>query len=388
MIHYAQQNIDNSDVDAVVEVLNSNFLTQGPQVPIFENALSEYAGAKSAVAVNSATAALHLACLGLGLGDGDIIWTSPNTFVASANVARMCGARVDFVDIDSNTRNMCVNALERKLEEAYATGCLPKIVMPVHFAGVPCDMEAISRLSKKFNFYVVEDASHALGSCFKNNKIGNCKFSDVTVFSFHPVKSITCGEGGALLTNCPSIDQRARLLRSHGVSRDMADASRRPWEYSQTVLGYNYRMSDINAALGINQLRKLDLFVKRRNLVADRYTSVLDPQKCLKLGKIPKDTLSAYHLFVIELIDDLKDKRDVLYSLMVEAGITPGVHYIPVHTQPYYQSLGFKKGDFPIAENYYACCLSLPLHPGLGQATQDHVIDVLMKNIEYLRSKK
>jgi dTDP-4-amino-4,6-dideoxygalactose transaminase len=299
----------------------------------------------------------------------------------------MCGATVDFVDIDPNTHNMCVTALERKLEEAAVIGCLPKIVMPVHFAGLPCDMLAISKLSKKFNFFIVEDASHALGSCSNKTRVGKCEFSDVTVFSFHPVKSITCGEGGAVLTNCANIDRRVRLLRSHGISRNVADATGRPWEYSQTVLGYNYRMSDIEAALGVSQLKKLDLFVKKRNLLAERYISKLGKENCLKLGTVPKDTLSAYHLFVIELVDELKDKRDLLYSLMVDSDITPGIHYIPVHTQAFYKNLGFKNGDFPIAENYYHRCLSLPLHPGLTLLEQDQIINILITNIEYLRIK-
>ncbi len=377
MIPYGKHQIDNNDIEAVVDVLQNQFLTQGKQVPKFEKALSEYTGAEYALAVNSATSALHVACLALGIGQGDIVWTSPITFVASANCIRFCDAEVDFVDIDPTTRNLCSRALLDKLKRAKQDNQLPKAIICVHFAGISCDMRQIHQICQDYGVAIIEDACHALGGQYLNHKIGNCRYSDFTIFSFHPVKSITTAEGGALLTNQVDLIKKATLYAKHGVTRDPdlihGQLLDEPWGYQQLTLGYNYRLSDLNAALGISQLKKLDNFIEKRRQLAKRYFEKLSH---LALVLPQKDELdnSAWHLFAIELID--RDRKQV-YSALQQLGIGVNVHYIPVHWQPYYQNLGFKKGDFINAEHYYQHALSLPLYPDMTFEQQDKVITAL-----------
>jgi UDP-4-amino-4,6-dideoxy-N-acetyl-beta-L-altrosamine transaminase len=379
VIPYARQSIDQADIDAVVEVLRGDWLTQGPAVGRFESALAAYCGAQQAVAVSSGTAALHLACRVLDLGPGDWLWTSPMTFLSSANCALFCGARVDFVDVDPQTQNLCPGALEDKLRRAESAGRLPKIVVPVHFAGQPCDLAAIHALAQRYGFHVVEDAAHALGARYADSVIGDCRCSDITVFSFHPVKSITTGEGGALLTNRPALAERARRLRSHGVQRDLpgasTDADRGAWHYEQTELGYNYRMTDIQAALGEIQLRKLDGFVAQRQRLSLRYDRLLADLPLRPLRRHP-DRASACHLYPVRFDGGAVTRRRV-YDVMHRHGIGVQVHYIPVHLQPFYRGLGFRAGDYPTAEHYYAGALSLPLYPELAETGQNRVVALL-----------
>lgn len=367
MIPYGKQDISAEDIAAVVEVLKSDFITQGPVVPKFEDVLKDYVGADFAVAVNSATSALHIACLALGVGPGDEVWTSPNSFVASANCALMCGAGVDFVDIDANTYNISPDALEEKLK----LGKVPKVLIPVHFAGQSCEMERIGKLAKNYGFKIIEDASHAIGGSYKDGKIGGCEYSDVTVFSFHPVKIITTGEGGMAVTNDAGLAEKMARLRTHGiVKKDL-------WNYEQVELGYNYRMTDIQSALGVSQMGRLDKFIARRHEIAKRYDDAL-----VDLVQIPfqhPDTNSAYHLYPIVL--DEPKRRKAVYEALRGAGIGTQVHYIPIHTQSYYKALGFKKGDFPAAEEYYAATLSLPMYSSLSDAEQDSVIGKLKEII-------
>jgi UDP-4-amino-4,6-dideoxy-N-acetyl-beta-L-altrosamine transaminase len=378
-IPYGRQSIDEADIKAVTDVLRSDWLTQGPYVERFELEVAQYCGAGHGVALNSATSALHLACLAAGLGPGDLLWTSPITFVASANCALYCGARVDFVDIDPRSGTMSADELERKLVAAAHDGCLPKVVLPVHFAGQSCDMLRIGQLAQEYGFTVIEDAAHAVGGSYQGRRIGCCDNSAMTVFSFHPVKLITSGEGGMVVTNSPDLCQRIVRLRSHGVTRDpdlMSYESHGSWYYEQVELGYNYRMTDIQAALGVSQLGRLDAFVARRHSLAERYRTALCGLPLEFLWQLP-DGHSAYHLFVIRLLPGLPVGRRQVVETLRARGILANVHYIPVHTQPYYRTLGFGPGDFPQAENYYAGAMTLPLYPGLTDEEQDYVIAVL-----------
>ena len=376
LIPYGRQEVTQDDIAAVVRVLQSDFLTQGPVVPRFEQSVATHCNAKRGVATNSATSALHIACLALGLGKGDILWTSPITFVASANCGLYCGASVDFVDIDPETFNMCPKGLEEKLEEAEADGGLPKIVVPVHMCGQSCDMEAIHDLSKRYGFKIVEDASHAIGGQYKNNPVGSCTYSDITVFSFHPVKIMTTGEGGMAMTNDTKLADTMELLRSHGITRDeslMSHESDGGWYYQQIALGFNYRMTDIQAALGISQLERVDTNVQRRHDIARRYdTALLNTTTTPQLQH--PDIYSAFHLYVIQLEEGTtQEEHAELFSSMREAGIGVNLHYIPVHTQPFYKEMGFKKGDFPNAERYYRRALTLPMFPDLSNESQDTI---------------
>jgi len=376
-IPYARQSIDRADIEAVVEVLRSDWLTQGPAVARFEQALAAYAGARHAVAASNATAALHLACLALGLGPGDALWTSPNTFVASANCARYCGARVDFVDIDPQTGNLSVAELERKLERAHSEKRLPKALLCVHFGGRPCNMPAIAALARNYGIAVIEDAAHAIGAEYGRGKVGNCAYSDVAVFSFHPVKIITTGEGGAALTNRGDLAERIALLRSHGITRDasrMLGPSHGPWYYEQLELGFNYRMTDIQAALGASQLSRIEQFVGRRRTLARRYAERLAGLD-LALPPPDGDVKSAWHLYPVQLTGR-KSRRAVFDELRARQ-ISANVHYIPVHLQPYYRALGFARGDFPRAEQFYDRALTLPLFPAMSEDEQDAVCEAL-----------
>lgn len=384
MIPYGRQDISQADIDAVVEVLQSDFLTQGPVVPLFEKGVADHVGAKHAVAVNSATSALHIACMALDLGPGDILWTSPITFVASANCARYCGASVDFVDIDPRTYNLCTNALAQKLEQAAAAGQLPKVVVPVHLCGQACDMETISALSQRYGFSIIEDASHGIGGKYRGEFIGNGRFSDITIFSFHPVKIITTAEGGMALTNDAELARRMVLLRSHGITRDPAWMTHEPdgpWYYQQIELGYNYRMTELQAALGVSQLHRLDDYVARRHEVARRYDRLLHSLPVISPWQHP-DAYSAFHLYIIRLkSSEIEVSHRQIFEGMRRRGIGVNLHYIPVHTQPYYEQMGFKFGDFPGAEAYYSEAISLPLYPGITEDEQDQVIDALRKEL-------
>jgi UDP-4-amino-4,6-dideoxy-N-acetyl-beta-L-altrosamine transaminase len=380
MIPYGRQSIGQADIDAVVEVLRSDWLTTGPATESFEQALAGYCGVADAVSANSATSALHLACAALDLGPGQRLWTSPNTFVASANCARYCGADVDFVDIDPETYNLCPDALERKLQQARGEGGLPAVVVPVHFAGQPCDMDRIAELAGEFGFRVLEDASHAVGAEFGERRIGSCEHSDIAVFSFHPVKIITTGEGGAALTRHPALADRMRRLRSHGVTRDperMVSGSEGPWYYEQTELGFNYRLTDIAAALGLSQLGSLGRFLERREELAERYDALLEDLPVIRPARAP-GRRSSWHLYVVQLDDRHTGVgRRAVFEAMRSRGIGVNVHYIPVHLQPYYRALGFSRGYCPQAERYYDRALSLPIFPGLSDADQDVVVRAL-----------
>jgi UDP-4-amino-4,6-dideoxy-N-acetyl-beta-L-altrosamine transaminase len=384
MIPYGRQDINQSDIDAVVAVLQSDYLTQGPVVPLFEDAVANYCGAKYAVAVSSATAALHIACLALGVGKGDIVWTTPVTFVASANCALYCGATIDFVDIDSRTYNISVNHLAEKLAEAKKIGKLPKVLIPVHLCGQPCDMAAIYMLSKQYGFKIIEDASHAIGARYKDNPIGLCEYSDITIFSFHPVKIITTGEGGMSITNDAMLANKMILLRSHGITRnesEMTHASEGSWYYQQIDLGYNYRMTEIQAALGLSQMQRLADFVAKRHSVADRYDYLfkdLPLQTPVRAG----DSYSAFHLYVIRLkLSRVKKMHSQIFEALRKMGIGVNLHYIPVYHHPYYKKLGFNKGYCPEAENYYADAISLPLYPNLTEVEQDKVVAAVREAI-------
>ncbi|MDA5194710.1 UDP-4-amino-4,6-dideoxy-N-acetyl-beta-L-altrosamine transaminase [Govanella unica] len=371
MIPYARQDISDADMAAVVQVLQSDFLAQGPQIPLFEQAVAGRVGVAHALAVNSATSALHIACLALGVGPGDVVWTTPITFVASANCALYCGADVDFVDIDPRTLNMSIAALEQKLATAER---LPKVVIPVHFTGEPCDMAAIGALAKRYGFAVIEDAAHAIGALADGVPVGACTHSDVTIFSFHPVKIITTGEGGMALTNRADLADRMALLRSHGITREpsrMSGPSDGGWYYQQVDLGLNYRMTELEAALGVSQLGRMDDFIDRRHALADRYDDLLADFDVVTPFRDPGHR-PALHLYVLRV-----KNRAAVFDRMRDRGIGVNVHYIPVHTQPYYQARGFAQGDFPQAENYYAEALSLPMYPLLSDADQDRVVAAL-----------
>ena len=379
-IPYGRQDISAADIDAVVEVLRSDFLTQGPAVPTFEQAVAARVGAAHAVAVNSATSALHIACLALGLGEGDSLWTVPNTFVASANCGRYCGADVDFVDIDPATWNISIPELRRKLQQAEAERRLPKIVVPVHFSGLPTDQEAIWELSQQYGFRVLEDASHAIGAERNGEAVGSCRWSDITVFSFHPVKIITTGEGGMALTIDRRLADAMAMLRSHGITRDagvMTEKNPGPWYYEQLELGYNYRMTDIQAALGASQLARLEAFVPRRRELAARYDALLAGLP-LRLPVRDDRVRSSRHLYVVRLrLDKIGRSHRHVFEALRAAGIGVNLHYIPVHLQPYYRALGFAEGHCPEAERYCAEAISLPLYPALTESNQDYIVATL-----------
>ena len=376
MIPYGRQDIRQEDVDEVVATLRSDFLTQGPRVPAFEKAVASAVGAPHCVAVNSATSALHIACLALGLGKGDLLWTSPITFVASANVGHLCGADVDFVDIDPETFNMSAAALAQKLEAAKAAGRLPKVLMPVHMCGQSADMAAIGALAREYGVAVIEDASHAVGGRYQDQTVGACAHSDIAVFSFHPVKIVTTAEGGAATTQSAELAERMRLLRSHGVTRDadlMRGDSHGPWYYQQIELGLNYRLTDLQAALGVAQMRRLDEYVARRNELAQRYDRLLSDLPVQRPGR-DNQAYSAFHLYIVRVDPD---RRRAVFEHLRANGIGVNVHYIPVHTQPYWQRFGFGLGQYPAAEDYYARAISLPLYPTMSEDDQDTVVRVL-----------
>lgn len=383
MIKYGRQTISEIDIQAVVSVLRSDFLTQGPVVPAFERAVADYCGARHAVATNSATSALHIACLALGVGPGDLVWTSPSTFVASANCALYCGAQIDFVDIDPRTYNLSTERLAEKLAMAEKDGKLPKVVIPVHMCGQPCDMVGIRALSQKYGFKIIEDASHAIGAKYKGEPIGNCHYSDITVFSFHPVKIITTGEGGMAVTNDAQLAKCMRLLRSHGITSTAADMHPRPvqeiWNYQQIDLGFNYRMTDIHAALGLSQMQRLDEFVAKRHAIAQCYEKSLIELPVVSQWQHP-DSYSGYHLYVIRLkLDEISKTQREVFEALHTAGIGVNLHYIPVHRQPYYEKLGFRAGNYPVAETYYQEAMSLPIYPELAGEQQNKIIKALRR---------
>lgn len=385
MIPYARQDINQADIDAVVEVLQSDFLTQGPSVPQFENAVAEYCSAEYAIAASNASCALHIACLALGVGQGDIVWTTPITFVASANCALYCGGEVDFVDIDPHSFNMSAERLAEKLQQAKQQGSLPKVVIPVHLCGQACDMAAIHALAQEYEFKIIEDASHAIGGRYKGEPIGNCSYSDITVFSFHPVKIITSGEGGMALTRDKELARKMRLLGNNGLSRDSSDMvprdSEELWNYQQVALGFNYRMTDIQAALGLSQMQRLAEFIGRRNDIAERYNQLLAELPVF----IPwqhSDSDSSFHLYVIRLkLEEINKSQRQVYESLRADGILVNLHYIPVYRQPVYEALGFSEGCCPEAERYYSEAISLPMYPGLTSAEQDQVLVALRKAV-------
>lgn len=382
LIPYGRQSVSEEDIQAVLRVLKSEWLTQGPEVPSLEAALAAYCGIAHAVVVSSATSALHLACLAAGLGPGDFLWTSPNTFVASANCGLYCGAKIDFVDIDPATANMDVARLKTRLARAKSLGTLPKVVIPVHFAGQSCDMAAIRDLAREYGFLIIEDASHALGADYGSGKVGSCAFSDMAVFSFHPVKIATTGEGGAVLTSNPGLHAKMASLRSHGITRDpalMVNACPGPWYYEQLDLGFNYRMCDLQAALGNSQLGRVDAFVARRRQLAARYDRLLQGLPLRPLRQSPAST-SSYHLYVVRLEADGSGRTQAgVLKHLRDAGIAATLHYPPVHTHPYYHGLGFRPGDFPESERYAAEAVTLPLYYGLTDEEQDRVVAELRR---------
>jgi UDP-4-amino-4,6-dideoxy-N-acetyl-beta-L-altrosamine transaminase len=386
MIPYGRQDVQASDIEAVVGVLRSDFLTQGPMVPRFEQAVASRVGATHALAVNSATAALHMACLALELGPGDLLWTVPNTFVASANCARYCGAEVDFVDIDPDTWNLSVSALEQKLMGARLANRLPKIVVPVHFSGQPTDQERIWELAQEFGFRVIEDASHAIGASRAGERVGSCRWSDIAVFSFHPVKIVTTGEGGMALTNDAALARRMALVRSHGITRDPdlfthvgAGEVAPQWYYEQQLLGYNFRMTDIHAALGVGQLERLDEYVDRRNVLAQHYDAALRGLP-LRLPCVRPENRSAFHLYVVR-VEGASTSQRQLGDALRAGGVGVNLHYAPVHLQPYYRALGFQPGQFPEAEAYGRSALTLPLFPTLTAAEQERVVHMVRRHV-------
>lgn len=380
-IPYGRQDISDRDIEAVVKTLRSDWLTQGPAVSHFENTAAKYVGAKYAVAVCNATAALHIACLAYDIGPGDIVWTSPNTFVASANCALYCGATVDFVDIDPLSYNVSIQALSEKLEKAKQKNALPKLFIPVHFAGQPSDMKEIYSLAKQYGFGVLEDASHAVGGSYRDKKIGSCEYSDMTVFSFHPVKIFTTGEGGMVLTNNEKLYHKLMRLRSHGITRDpalMTEKTHGDWYYQQIDLGFNYRITDMQAVLGTSQIERLDSFVERRRAIAARYDEELANMPLI-LPHQHKNTHSPYHLYVIQVQSDAKKNRKEVFDAMRSVEIGVNVHYIPVYLQPYYKKLGFETGYCPQAEKYYANAMSIPMYSALSNEDQSRVISAIKK---------
>jgi UDP-4-amino-4,6-dideoxy-N-acetyl-beta-L-altrosamine transaminase len=379
MIPYGRQDITEADIKSVIAVLRSDFLTQGPAVPRFEEIMASRVRARHAVAVNSATSALHIACLALDLAPGEVLWTVPNTFVASANCARYCGADVDFVDIDPVTWNISVEKLREKLIEGRRQNRLPKILVAVHFAGQPTAQEEIWSLAKEYGFRVIEDASHAIGAARHGEPVGSCKWSDITIFSFHPVKIITTAEGGMALTNDAALADRMRLLRSHGITREaslLTVANPPPWYYEQQALGFNYRLTDLQGALGISQAERLHAYVARRNVLARRYASAL-ANLPLRLPVVLDGNLSAFHLYVVRLQGAAASRHREIFDSMRSQGIAVNLHYAPVHLQPYYRRLGFHPGQFPEAEAHGAQAVTLPLFPTLTEADQDRTIEAL-----------
>ncbi len=386
MIPYGRQDISEEDIQAVIDVLRSEYLTQGPTVPAFEKAVATYTGAAYGVAVNSATSALHIACLALDVEKGDIVWTSPISFVASSNCALYCGATIDFVDIDPLTYNMSVKALTEKLEQAKKAGNLPKVIIPVHLAGQSCDMKSISQLGKKYGFKIIEDASHAIGGRYLGEPIGNCRFSDITIFSFHPVKIITTGEGGMAMTNDLVLAKKMTKFRSHGITRvpeEMTVVPHGPWYYQQIDLGYNYRMTDLQAALGLSQMNRIDEFVSKRHEIAKRYDELLSD--CwLTLPYQTKDSYSAFHLYIVRLkTREVKFSHRAIFDRLRSHGILINLHYIPIYSHPYYQSLGYNKDDYPQAEAYYSEAISIPMYANLTEADQQFVVDSIKKPLGY-----
>lgn len=382
MIPYGRQIIDEDDISSVVNVLQSDYLTQGPEVPSFENAIAQYCHANYGVAFNSATSGLHAACLALGVGPGDIVWTSPITFVASANCARYCGASVDFVDINPITYNISVERLVAKLEAAKLKRCLPKVIIPVHFSGLPADMRAIHELSKIYKFSIIEDAAHAIGASYLDEKVGSCRYSDITVFSFHPVKIITTAEGGIALTNSQSLAQKLRMICSHGITRDetlFLNKNQGSWYYEQQSLGFNYRMTELQAALGSSQIKKLDLWISKRHSIADVYDKKLSNLPLI-LPKRSNNSRSSLHLYVVQ-VDGTKTSltRRTVFDQLRSRGIGVNVHYIPVYMHPDYSRFNFSAGDFPESELYYSRAISLPMFAGLSVDDQAIVIDSLAK---------
>jgi len=383
-IPYGRQSISNEDINSVVKVLQSDYLTQGNAVPIFESKLSSYVGAKYAVATSNGTSALHIACLALGLDSNDYLWTTPISFVASANCGLYCGAKVDFVDINPSTYNIDIDKLSYKLREAKKENKLPSIIVVVHFSGLSCDMDKIKELSTEYEFKIIEDACHALGGSYKNNKIGSCSYSDVTVFSFHPVKIITTGEGGMATTNNKSYADNMRLLRSHGITRDVNNDNKKnkPWYYEQVSLGFNYRMSDIQAALGVSQLGKIDSFIEKRNQIFSKYIDLLSSTD-IQLPFTGKDYYSANHLFVIRIkLDKTNRKHYEVFKYLLDNNIGANLHYIPIYRQPYYNSFGYKKTDFPESEKYYKEAITLPIYPELRDDEVEYIVDMLKNSLK------
>jgi len=382
MIPYGKQDINQSDIEAVIAVLKSDFLTQGPQVPLFEKNVSNYCNAQYGVAVNSATSALHIACLALGLGKDDWLWTSPNSFVASANCGLYCGAKVDFVDIDPKTYNLSVEELKKKLIQAKKDNKLPKIVIPVHFAGQSCDMQSIHKLSKEYGFKILEDASHAIGGKYLDKPIGGCQYSDITVFSFHPVKIITTAEGGLATTNQKELAEKMQLFRAHGITREpklMTKKTEGGWYYQQVELGFNYRMNDLQAALGIAQMKRLDKFITIRHSLKQRYDELLKDLPLITPAQ-SSDSYSSLHLYPVQLkLEQLSKAHNQIFDELRKNGVGVNLHYIPIHMQPYFQNMGFKKGNFPIVEDYYSRAISIPIYQGLTTELQDKVVAVLKK---------
>ena len=381
MIPYSRQDVSQEDIDAVIEVLKSDYLTQGPMVPEFETAVSNYCGSKFSVATNSATSALHIACLALGVGKGDIVWTSPITFVASANCALHCGAAIDFVDIDSKTYNMSVDCLVEKLEQAQKIGKLPKVIIPVHLSGQPCEMTSIYELGQKYGFKIIEDASHAIGARYKNEPVGNCRYSDITIFSFHPVKIITTGEGGMATTNNANLAKSMQRFRSHGITSVAEDMLQRNeneiWNYQQIELGFNYRMTDIHAALGLQQMKRLDEFVRSRQAIAKHYDDLLVDLPILSPWQHP-DSQSSFHLYLIRLkLQGLNKTQKQIYQELLNLNIQANLHYIPVYRQPYFEKMGFASGYCPESEYYYSDVLSIPMYPGLLKTQQEYIVNSL-----------
>jgi len=385
VIPYGKQDINQADITSVIDVLKSDTLTQGPQVPLFEKIVAGYCGAEFGIAVNSATSALHIACLSLGLGRGDWLWTSPNSFVASANCGLYCEAKIDFVDIDPQTYNLSADELEKKLIVAKQEGKLPKVLIPVHFAGQSCNMKKIHYLSQEYGFKIIEDASHAIGSKYLEKPVGGCQYSDITIFSFHPVKIITTAEGGLATTNSKEIAEKMKLFRSHGITRDknlMSRSSDGGWYYQQVDLGFNYRMNELQAALGISQMQRLDEFVAKRHILQERYDSLLSTLPIIKPYQ-DKDSYSSIHLYPIQIdLNKVSKSREQVFNSLIESGVGVNVHYIPIHTQPYYLQFGFKEGDFLNSETYYRGAMSIPLFHKMSTKQQDTVIEALKRVLQ------
>ena len=385
MIPYGKQDINQADIDSVVDVLQSDFLTQGPKTPLFEKTVSNYCGAKYGVAVNSATSALHIACLALGLGKGEWLWTSPNSFVASANCGLYCDAKIDFVDIDPKSYNLSITELEKKLIQAKQKGRLPKVLVPVHFAGQSCDMKKIHSLGQEYGFKIIEDASHAIGGKYLDQPIGGCQYSDITVFSFHPVKIITTAEGGLATTNNKNLLVRMQLFRSHGVTRNpelMTKEAEGGWYYQQIDLGFNYRMTELQAALGLSQMERLDEFVAKRHQFQKRYDELLKGLPIITPYQ-DLDSYSALHLYPIQIdLNRVNKNREQIFDELRGNGVGVNVHYIPIHTQPYYRQFGFKDGEFLNSENYYETALSLPLYSGMSFQDQDKIVESIIEALD------